>query len=133
MGVVIPTEAVRDRLNADPVFAHAARRWSTQLLVRVGEEGYVLVIREGVVTRFEAGADQFDRYDAVLGGTDHDWAELLAPVPRPFYQDFFGAFFQHGFEMAGDLDAVFSYYWALLRFLDVARAVSNGLDLAGAG
>lgn len=133
MGVVIPTEAVRDRLNADPVFEHAARHWHTQLLLRVGDEGYVLQIADGKVRRFESGADLFDGFAAVLGGTEDDWARLLSPVPPPFYQDFFGAFFQHDFQMAGDLDAVFSYYWALLRLLEVTRAVYNGADAGTEG
>lgn len=128
MGVVIPTETVRDRLNTDVVFGHAARHWNTQLLLRVGTDGYVLEIADGRVRRFEAGADQFERYAGVLGGEEGDWEQLLAPVPPPFYQDFFGAFFQHGFQMAGDLDALFSYYWALLRLLEVTRAAYNGVD-----
>ena len=127
MPIVIPTDQVRERLNGDHQFLRATKYWSAQLLLKVGDEGYVLEIVEGAVRRFEPGAGLFDRCTAVLGGSERDWEQLLEPVPPPFYQDFFGAFFQHDFEMAGDLDAVFSHYWALLRLLDVLRDAVGGV------
>lgn len=126
MPIAIPTEKVRERLNRDGQFRRAAKYWSAQLLLRIGTERYVLEIVDGTICRFDGGADQFDRYTAVLGGDEGDWERLLEPVPPPFYQDFFGAFFQHEFEMAGDLDAIFAHYWALLRLLDILRDVGCG-------
>lgn len=126
MAVGIPTEQVRERLNEDDQFRRAAKYWHAQLLLRFGAEGYVLDIGDGVIRRFEAGANQFDRYTGVLGGSEEDWARLLSPVPPPFYQDFFSAFFRHQFEIAGDLDALFAHSWALLRFRDIMRDVTGG-------
>lgn len=132
MPIVIPTEQVRERLNSDHQFRRATKYWSAQLLLKVSAEGYVLEIVDGLVRRFEPGADQFDHYAAVLGGSERDWEQLLEQVPPPFYQDFFGAFFQHDFEMAGDLDAVFSHYWAFLRLLDVLRDAVGGVTSGAA-
>ncbi len=125
MKISIPTEAVRENLNADLEFRQAARLWDFDLLIRIGDERYICEIVEGEVRRFDAGADSFERHSAVLGGTDEDWSKMLAPIPPPYHQDFFGAFFQHGFEMSCDLESVFAYYGALNRMLEVMRSTVN--------
>lgn len=78
-------------------------------------------IVEGKILRFDSGIDQFDGYSVLLSGSQETWERLLAPLPRPFYQDFIAAFFQHGFEIGGDKESAFAYYWALLRMLEVMR------------
>jgi hypothetical protein len=46
---------------------------------------------------------------------------LLAPVPRPFYQDLFGAQLHHDIELnANPLDFA-PYYPALRRLLEILR------------
>ncbi len=123
MNSMLPAEAIRSALVADPLFAYAARRWTCRLLLKVGEDRYLLDILDGTVRRFEATTDLFEACDIVLGGAAQDWDELTRPVPVPFYQDFIGAWFNHGFEMTGDLRSLFAHYWALLRLLDVMREV----------
>jgi hypothetical protein len=124
VAVVFPTDELRNKLNEDHQFRNAARRWNAQLLLRVGDKGYLVEIVDGHILRFDADAGQFDGFSVMLSGTEDTWEQLLAPVPRPFYQDFIAAFFQHGFEIAGDLESAFSYYWALLRMLEVMRTTS---------
>ena len=123
------TDEIRRMANADPQFLQATRLWNFDLLFRVGEDRYLMTIVDGKIAEFVLTDDVFRRYSAILGGTVEDWDLLLSPVPPPFYQDFFGAFFQHDFDMAGDLDAVFAHYWALLRLLDFMR-ISRGSQVA---
>lgn len=126
MALKLDTDEIRRMANSDPQFLRAARLWNFDLLLRVGETAYLMEIVDGEIKRFHETGDIFRRYSAVLGGTESDWQNLLATVPVPFYQDFFGAFFQHEFQMAGDLDSLFAHYWALLRLLDLMRASQNG-------
>jgi hypothetical protein len=121
----ILTDEVRTRANADAQFLNAARLWNFELLLRVGFDNYMMSISDGRIARFDVTTDIFERHNGVLGGTEDDWQQLLTPVPPPFYQDFFGAFFQHGFQMSGDLDSMFAHYWALLRLLAIMRATHN--------
>ncbi len=116
-------DAAREAANADAEFRYAARHWTSQLILKVGDDRFLFDVVDGEVRRFELTDDQFQGYSAILAGTEHDWEELLKPVPPPFYQDFFGAWFQHGFEISGDLRSVFVHYWALLRLLDIMREV----------
>lgn len=123
MALTIQAEAIRTALEADSLFTHAARRWTCRLLLKVGDDRYLLDVLDGRVRRFELTTDLFDACDIVLGGREQDWDELTRPVPVPFFQDFIGAWFNHGFEMTGDLRSLFAHYWALLRLLDIMRAV----------
>jgi hypothetical protein len=116
---------VLDALNADSQFRHAARRWTIELMLGVGDDRYILDVLDGHVRRFELTDDLFQGSGARLAGTEDDWSKLLEPVPVPFYQDFIGAWFNHGFEISGDLRSVFAHYWALLRLLDVMRTINE--------
>lgn len=123
VSVKIPTDEVREAANADKQFRYAARRWTCELMLRVGDDRYIFDVVDGDVRRFELTEDQFQGSSARLGGTDEDWEQLLQRVPVPFYQDFFGAWFNHGFEISGDLRSLFTHYWALLRLLDIMRDI----------
>jgi hypothetical protein len=118
------TDETREIANRDFQFRNATRWWSFALMLQVGDDKYILDIVEGEIRRFERTEDQFQSYSAILGGTVADWENLLEMTPPPFYQDFFGAWFQHGFTIAGDLHGLFAHYWALLRLLDVMREVA---------
>lgn len=119
------TEQVLEALIADSQFRYAARRWTILLMLGVGDDRYILDILDGEVRRFDRTEDAFQSFSARLAGTEEDWRRLLEPVPVPFYQDFIGAWFNHGFEISGDMRSVFAHYWALLRLLDVMRSVSE--------
>ncbi|MGE3379837.1 MAG: hypothetical protein AB7I40_16315 [Nocardioides sp.] len=118
------TVQVLEAVNADSQFRHAARRWTIELMIGVGEDRYIFDVLDGHVRRFELTEDLFQSSSARLVGTDEDWRNLLEAVPVPFYQDFIGAWFNHGFEISGDLRSVFAHYWALLRLLQVMRNIN---------
>ena len=50
------------------------------------------------------------------------WRELLAPVPRPYYQDLFGAQLAHGVRLPADPLAYAAYYPALRRLMQLLSA-----------
>lgn len=123
-GPLLP-ESLRERLNADPEFTVQARSWSATLVFWVAEDPYTLVIDQGIVSDFSATVHKLHPRTAEFRGTAADWAALLAAVPPPFYQDFMGAIFSHGFVLAGDMEQVFSRYPAIRRVLEVMRAACN--------
>ena len=125
MTVEIRNDELRAAANADYQFRYATRRWTSQLLLRVGDDKYLLDILDGEVRRFERTTDQFQSFDATLGGPVDVWEQLLRPVPAPFYQDFIGVWFNHGFEISGDMRIVFTHYWALLRLLTIMRNTAS--------
>ncbi len=126
MTVTLPTEALKDALNGDYEFLHAARYWDAGIRITVGDHHYFLKIVGGRVDRFDVEWDIFDPYDISIGGPEEGWGLMLQPVPPPFYHDFFGVFFRHGFDMGGNLESLYSHYDAVRRVLEIARALTNG-------
>ncbi|MDO8212219.1 hypothetical protein [Conexibacter sp. CPCC 206217] len=125
MTVKLPCAATRAALNEDPEFLINARLWNVGMKLRVGEQAYLVQIEDGKVARFTDEPDQFDTWTISIGGPEDGWEKLLEPVPPPFYQDFFGAFFRHDFEMGGDLASLYASYGAVRRLLEVLRETHN--------
>jgi len=113
--LVLPVDAIRDRLNADPEFTLTARFWSTDVRFRVGRDLYFMRIENGRVAAFKRGTEGFDAYAIHIGGPLEVWERMLEEKPRPFYHDWFAASFHHDFELGGDLGAAYAYYYALRR------------------
>jgi hypothetical protein len=123
--VKLPCAATKQALNEDPEFAIAARLWNAGVRFNVGDQRYLVTVVNGTVAEFSDHPDPFDPYAITIGGPEDGWAHLLEPTPPPFYQDFWGAFFRHGFEMGGDLELLYGGYGAVRRMLEVMRATYN--------
>lgn len=113
--VVLPVDAIRERLNLDPEFKLSARFWYCDLRFVVGEDRYFMRVENGVVANFQRGSHGFDPYTINIGGPAAVWREMLVEKPKPFYHDWFAASFHHPFEFGGDLESAYAYYYALRR------------------
>ena len=116
---------LRTALNDDPEFSLQARYWNST--VRIGADGRNWLVRiiDGIVTDVDTAATPFDAWDFQLSGTSEHWAQLLAPVPAAFFQDYYAAMLYHGFAIEGDMQQIMAYYPAIRRSLDVIRALAN--------
>ena len=129
----LPAPEIRAALAADGEFAIAARYWTAAVRLELGAESYLLETNDGRVDDFRAAADPDPAPNVVLAGPDADWAEILAPVPRAYFHDVLSGprFGFHGVTVAGDeLAAVFPYYHAIQRLVEVIRMVLHGLPPA---
>jgi hypothetical protein len=93
-----------------------------RLRLQIGPGQLSIRLVDGKVVAVTDVATGFDPYDIVLSGPEPTWAEILAPVPRPFYQDFWSAAARHDFHLDGDLDSLCAYYGAVRRLGDLLRA-----------
>lgn len=114
---------MRQALNDDPEFRVQARYWNTTF--RIAADGRSLLVRviDGVVG-IDTGATPFDGWDFQLAGTTEHWAQMLAPVPAAFYQDYYAAMLYHGFAIEGDMQQIMAYYPAIRRSLEVFRTLA---------
>jgi hypothetical protein len=113
---------LKDELAADAEFGICARYWTVRLRLQIGPGQLTIRLTDGNVVAVSDVATGFDPYDIVLSGPGHTWTEILAPVPRPFYQDFWSAAARHDFHLDGDLDSLCAYYGAVRRLCDLLRA-----------
>ena len=112
---------LKARANADPEFRLAARFWNAELALCDELAGQLVKIEDGRVRGLRPYAPG-DACDVSISAPREEWDRFLAPVPRPFYQDLWGAWTRHGFELDGDLDSLYAYYPALRRMFDLLRA-----------
>ncbi len=117
--------ALRDAANADPEFRLHARFWSSVIRLGFGERLWRLEIRGGELAAVEPWRDAL-ACDLAIAAPERDWAALLEPVPRPFYQDLAAAAAHHGFVIAGDTLHYCAYYPALRRLVELMREVAHG-------
>ena len=114
-----------EAINADPEFRLAARFWNGSFRLSMGaDEAYVFRVCDGQVVHVNRQPTVFDAWDFEIGGPKEGWAEILAKVPRPFYQDPASAVFRHGFTLGGDVESFFAYHAALRRVIAVLRLAS---------
>ena len=111
--------------NADPEFRLAARYWNATLSLESPTRALRVEIAEGRVAKCREG-EAGEPATITVRGPDDGWAQFLAPVPRPFYQDLLGGCVQHhGFTVAGDILALSAYYQATQRLVAVMRALQT--------
>jgi len=92
---MIAWNELKQRLHQDGEFRVAARFWNATLRLDMGEASHRLRFEDGsLVDVSPCSADT--ACDVFVTASEAEWHELLAPVPRPYYQDLFGAQFQHG-------------------------------------
>jgi hypothetical protein len=109
-------------VNEDPEFQLAARFWSGSFRLGMGPaEAYVFRIRDGRLVDVNLAPTSFDAWDFEIAGPAEGWTEILAPVPKPFYQDVASALLRHGFTLGGDVESYFAYHAALRRLVDLMR------------
>ena len=126
----IATDELQASLNDDPEFRLTARSWDCRLRYRMGDDGFILVIRDGEVASVVDPAGLFDEWQVDITAADDVWRNVLAALPRPGFQDLFPAQLHHGLRMAGDLESLFAYYGAVRRITEVMRSVHNDAPVA---
>lgn len=80
---------IRAALNDDPEFRLMARLWTARLVLEIGDDRYLVEVRDGEVARFTDRVTLFDSFDIRIGGSTDGWTRLLALEPEPMYQDLF--------------------------------------------
>jgi hypothetical protein len=114
-------DVVAERCGADAEFRMAARYWTGSLRLEIGEEVIDLRIDDGVISA--GGPDRPPGKGAGhigLAGPDEVWNQLLAPVPRPFFNDIMPAQ-AFGLRHEGDAETMWQYYPAVRRLVELMR------------
>jgi len=118
---VIRWTELTERVNADSEFRLAARFWSATLRLDMGDASHALRFEDGGLAEVAACAGDAP-CDLFVGASEEAWRELLAPIPRPYYQDLFGAALAHGVRLPEDPLAYAAYYPALRRLMQLLSA-----------
>lgn len=118
---VLPLQVLPDAANLDDEFRLTARFWTTALRLETNSEAHLIRVEDGRIQSVAAAGDE--PYEVRIAASDDGWREFLAPLPRPFYQDLWGAMTHHGFALEGDLERFYPYYPAARRLFEILREV----------
>ena len=110
-----------ERVNHDDEFRYAARLWDATLRLDIGDASHRLRFQDGSLVDV-APCESSDPCDLFVGASEDAWRELLAPVPRPYYQDLAAAQLMHGVRLPQDALAYAAYYPALRRLMQLLAA-----------
>jgi hypothetical protein len=117
---------LKSTLNDDPEFRVLARYWSGSLRFDIGEDIYLIHIKDGEVSAVESRAPaKSGSGDVVITAPTEDWARFLQPTPEPWYHEFYPASAHHGFRLGGDPDYLWPYYYAIRRSGEILRSLAT--------
>jgi hypothetical protein len=118
---MIAWSELRECVDRDGEFRYAARHWDATLRLDLGDASHRLRFEGGRLVEV-APCERDAPCDLFVAASEEDWRELLAPVPRPYYQDLFGAQWMHGVRLPDDPLAYAAYYPALRRLVQLLSA-----------
>ena len=82
-------ETLPDRVNGDVRLVHRGRFVETTFLLGIGEESWLVSIREGRVTQVRSGSFVMPRWTFALRASAEAWRLFWSDSPPPGYHDLF--------------------------------------------
>jgi hypothetical protein len=82
-------DALPALVNGDPALVRRGRHCSTTFLWEVGDEAWLVTVREGRVERVERGPHLLRAWSFAVRAPLEAWRRFWAPVPAPGYHDLF--------------------------------------------
>jgi hypothetical protein len=87
--VKLSRDKLKSVLREDPEFRVFARYWSGSLRFDIGDDVYLIKIKDGEVNAVDAHAPTTSGLgDVIIRAPADDWAQFLKPLPEPWYHEF---------------------------------------------
>jgi hypothetical protein len=124
--VKVPRDKLKSALRDDAEFRVLARYWSGSLRFDIGDDVYLIKIKDGEVNAVDSEAPAKSGLgDVVITAPADDWAQFLKPLPEPWYHEFYPASAHHDFRLGGDPDYLWPYYYAIRRSGEILRSLAT--------
>lgn len=118
--------AVLGAAEKSPAFKLTARFWTADVVFRLGDEAYTLVVKDGKAVDFAPGETTTSPHITVSGPAEA-WEKLLMAVPPAPYDEPLLIGQRVGFKIDGDVAGqVAPYYAAIREFITVLRVLRSG-------
>ena len=110
--------------SQDPEFNREIRYYDGTVKLIMGDDVYHLIIKEGKLLMITDTLSKECPADTIFDGNDDQWGNLLAKVPKPFYQCLQTTCVRHGMEMRNDVKSL-AYLPAWNRMTKMLREMLN--------
>jgi hypothetical protein len=108
-------------VNDDPALVRRGRWTNADMLLEIGERGYVLAIRAGRIETVAPVEMRVSRWDFAIRGTEEAWAEFWKPMPKPRHHDLIALIREGKMRFEGDLDLLMANLLYLKLMLEAPR------------
>jgi hypothetical protein len=95
-------EQLPELVNGDPWLTHRGRFLDVSLMLEVGDDQYLIRIREGCVESVERGPFVMPRWTFALHASSQDWNAFWSAAPPPGYHDLVAMMKFKRLRLAGD-------------------------------
>jgi len=108
-------------VNNDPALVRRGRWTNADMLLEIGERGYVVEIRAGRIEAIRPVSLRVSGWDFAIRSTSDAWAEFWKPMPRPRHHDLIALIREGKMRFEGNLDLLMANLLYLKLMLETPR------------
>ncbi len=118
-------EHLQRLVNGDPALVRRGRWTSADMLLEIGERGYVVAIRSGRIEAIRPVELRVSGWDFAIRGTAEAWAEFWKPMPKPRHHDLIALIREGKMRFEGNLDLLMANLLYLKLVLETPRRLEG--------
>jgi hypothetical protein len=118
-------ERLQDLVNSDPALVRRGRWTNADMLLEIGERGYVVEIRRGRIEAIRPVTLLVSGWDFAIRGTADAWAEFWRRKPRPRHHDLIALIREGKMRFEGNLDLLMANLLYLKLVLETPRQLEG--------
>lgn len=115
-------EQLAERVNGNAELVRRGRFLTTEFLVEVGEQGYLVRVAEGRIAEVTAGPFVMRSWAFALRAPQDAWQKFWQPVPPPGFNDLIALLKYKRLRLEGDVRTFMTH---LRYFKDVMGSLRN--------
>ena len=118
-------EHLQRLVNGDPALVQRGRWTSADMLLEIGEQGYLIAIRQGRFDAVRPVETLVSGWDFAIRGTADAWAEFWKPMPKPRHHDLIALIREGKMRFEGNLDLLMANLLYLKLVFETPRTLSR--------
>jgi hypothetical protein len=118
-------EHLQRLVNGDPALVRRGRWTRADMLLEIGERGYLVAIRSGRIEAIRPVETPVSGWDFAIRGTEDAWAEFWKPNPKPRHHDLIALIREGKMRFEGNLDLLMANLLYLKLVLETPRRLER--------
>jgi len=118
-------EKLAELVNQDQALTHRARWMTADMLIGIGEKGFLIAIRDGRIESCTPSDPYLTDFDFAIRGTTDAWAEFWQPLPKPRHNDLIGLMREGKMRIEGNINLAMSHFLTIKLMLEKPRGQTN--------
>lgn len=112
-------------VNGNPALVRRGRWTNADMLLEIGEDGYIVEIRQGRIEAIRPVEMRVADWDFAIRASAEAWAEFWRPMPKPRHHDLIALIREGKMRFEGDLDLLMANLLYLKLVLETPRRLEG--------